>query len=65
MSLIFHFSLKFLKRLSWHSLNPTCIETTSVKFASQHIGKITVLRHLCLALQTVFFARLTIDLSRF
>ena len=52
-SLIFHFSLKFLKRLSWHSLNPTCPETTSVKFASQHTGKITVLRHFCLAFQSL------------
>ena len=65
LSLIFHFSPKFLKKLSWHSLNPTCQETTSVKFASQHTGKITVLRHFCLVLQTVFFARLTIDWSRF
>ena len=65
LSVIFHFSLKFLKQLSWHNLNPTCLETTSVKFASQHIGKITVLRHFCLALQTVFFARLTIDSSRY
>ena len=39
LSLIFHFSLKFLKMLFWHSLNPICLETTSVKFASSHIGK--------------------------
>ena len=32
LSLIFHFSPKFLKKLSWHSLNITCLETTSVKF---------------------------------
>ena len=30
LSLIFHFSLKILKMLSWHSLNPTCLETTGV-----------------------------------
>ena len=41
------------------------VETASVKFASQHTGKITVLRHFCLVLQTVFFARLTIDWSHF
>ena len=41
------------------------VPKSSVKFASQHTGKITVLRHFCLVLQTVFFARLTIDWSRF
>ena len=51
-------SLPFLskihfKKLFWHNLDPTCLETTSVKFASQlaYIGTITILRHFCTARQ--------------
>ena len=32
-----------MKRLSWHSLNPTCLETTSVKFARQNHSTETLL----------------------
>ena len=41
------------------------LKFASLKFASQHTGKITVLRHFCFVLQTFFFARLTIDRSHF
>ena len=44
------FLSKILNRLPWHSLNPICLETASVMFASQHIGEIALLRHFCLVL---------------